>query len=96
MGRAVRIMRNHGKCLREIAKTLVKSLHFVQNANIYEYDWQKDHFTPLRAISAEIDNKISPATVRHRLVQSNLPGRIARKSFANEKTKYKNNLKNRK
>lgn len=40
---------------------------------------KKDPFMSSKAIAAEINNIISPPTVRKRLQQSRLPGRIARK-----------------
>ena len=40
---------------------------------------KKRPFQTFKGYSAEIDIKISPATVRRRLDQANLPGRIVRK-----------------
>lgn len=96
----VQTMRNQGKSLREIAKSIGRSLHFVQNAlskkqkretrgrpkkTSPETDRRivlmvkKDPFISSKAISAELCNEISPQTVRRRLLQAKLPGRIARK-----------------
>lgn len=98
--RLVLMLRNEGKSLREIAKSLGRSLFFVQNAlkrktsaetrgrkkktkrttdNYIVSLAKRDPFKSSRQISAEINNVISARSVRRRLTDAKLPGRIARK-----------------
>lgn len=92
-------LQKDGKSLREIPKSLGRSVCFVQNAlkskvlgekrgrkrkSSHTTDTRivslakKDPFMSSKAISGEIDNEISSRSVRRRLEEANLPGRIAR------------------
>lgn len=93
-------LRKGGKSLREISKSLGRSVNFVQNALKWKKAAEtrgrsyktspatdrhivliskKDPFKSSKAISAEIGNLVSAPTVRRRLQQADLPGRIARR-----------------